>query len=779
MKNSTLLTKYKFQSRAIKNCVHHISQILEEDTLDVPLETRSLLLRAPTGAGKTIIAAQVLSQLFENPGRPPLLVIFLAPASLHTQSFDKFSTLFQTAGSARSPINCRKVGAPEDLTAEDGSVLFINWASVNKESNLLIAPNESYNNLPAMIQKARNKGIKIITIVDEAHMEDKEGNKAHEVIDAIINPDVKFGLSATFSRELQAKTYSYVETVAIESVIAEGLICESIVLNSPDSIEQSACALAETEITNQEILIRAAMLKAVQLKEAYIQNNYRGAPLIIIQVPNTKKGKEDRVIQELITHLESVYALKNGVSIAVKTADSSNPPGWDTISLENSLIRVLIFKVGIATGWDCPRAKILVGLRDMVSEILTEQVIGRIRRQPQGRAYPDELLNSCYVYLDEDRASLMEALTGLAKNESFPKGVVLSQTLSSQHPTLTGLPSSLFKYNSIKEHITQSPVTMRQVLEAVATILPAISDLPDRGEAEGSFIVGKSANAEDLVTSSEVVTIAKHKSLGDTYSDLRGLLFESVKASGFRGILAEDIVAKIEEALLVQDDRLSDEKAVQLISKIVNPQVKNQVLSELIKVMQLLKNIASTIAPGCVLKQGATPWVWPGTMTLKQRKDTKWSVLQLGPKHLFPKLSTLDYDSELETLFGNYLEKSEAVSVWLRNSENVQDLFKLPYLDNDLGLHQYIPDFIVKLNTGLVYVLDTKAAVDLTNELNVLKLQKLREYVTDMHSGGQTGVRGGFIVRENGIWFVNEGDEGHSSNLGIISAENGWHPLIF
>ena len=56
----------------------------------------------------------------------------------------------------------------------------------------------------------------------------------------------------------------------------------------------------------------------------------------------------------------------------------------------------------MATGWDCPRAQILVKLRDNMSEVFEIQTIGRIRRMPEARHYGSELLDCCYLYtLDE------------------------------------------------------------------------------------------------------------------------------------------------------------------------------------------------------------------------------------------------------------------------------------------------------------------------------------------------------------------------------------------
>ena len=60
-------------------------------------------------------------------------------------------------------------------------------------------------------------------------------------------------------------------------------------------------------------------------------------------------------------------------------------------------------KQAISTGWDCPRAKILVKLRDNMSEDFETQTIGRIRRMPQAHHYDNVLLDNCYLYTFDEK----------------------------------------------------------------------------------------------------------------------------------------------------------------------------------------------------------------------------------------------------------------------------------------------------------------------------------------------------------------------------------------
>jgi type III restriction enzyme len=44
---------------------------------------------------------------------------------------------------------------------------------------------------------------------------------------------------------------------------------------------------------------------------------------------------------------------------------SENKTNKDLIDIQNSPVEALIFKQAIATGWDCPRAQILVMFREI------------------------------------------------------------------------------------------------------------------------------------------------------------------------------------------------------------------------------------------------------------------------------------------------------------------------------------------------------------------------------------------------------------------------------
>ena len=80
-------------------------------------------------------------------------------------------------------------------------------------------------------------------------------------------------------------------------------------------------------------------------------------------------------------------------------------------------MRVLVAKDAISTGWDCPRAEVLVSFRPAKDHTHITQLLGRMVRNPLARRVPgDERLNSvdCILpFFDRTTAgNVVKFLTG-------------------------------------------------------------------------------------------------------------------------------------------------------------------------------------------------------------------------------------------------------------------------------------------------------------------------------------------------------------------------------
>ncbi len=118
------------------------------------------------------------------------------------------------------------------------------------------------------------------------------------------------------------------------------------------------------------------------------------------------KHKEFHEGLELLERKLNEYGLKYLKYLDKKEVVGTNVPSTlKYASKPDSHIDAIIFKVGPATGWDIPRANMLLQLRSVSSEALNMQTLGRIMRNP----YPDlkfnSITNKYYLYSNFQKPS--------------------------------------------------------------------------------------------------------------------------------------------------------------------------------------------------------------------------------------------------------------------------------------------------------------------------------------------------------------------------------------
>jgi type III restriction enzyme len=78
---------------------------------------------------------------------------------------------------------------------------------------------------------------------------------------------------------------------------------------------------------------------------------------------------------------------------------------------ESAWVRVLIAKDAISTGWDCPRAEVMVSFRPAKDRTHITQLLGRMVRTPLARRIPgNDRLNSVDCLLPFFDAKAVEAV---------------------------------------------------------------------------------------------------------------------------------------------------------------------------------------------------------------------------------------------------------------------------------------------------------------------------------------------------------------------------------
>ena len=381
-----------YQQNAIRELVDKTIQLLKLNG-----NRKQLIFKAPTGAGKTVMASQMLSDLtteLQTRGDSPyqqVAYIWIAPNKLHEQSYFKMKDFFNETHLLHA-VMYDELDHSEGYI-KPGEILFVNWESVNKEKNIMVRDTEQSVSVYEITRRTQEEhGLPIVVVIDEEHLFwSKSADKSAKVLQRI-NPKVEIRISAT------PKTYSdFIVNIHREWVVAEEMIKKQVILN-PDITEGYN---TETEL-NQH-LIKCALNKRNQLAAAYQKLGVNINPLLLIQLPNDTKESmtdEDTAIAEQVkAYLRQVCGIteENGKLAIWLSKEKANLPNLEQA---DNLAEVLLFKQAIALGWDCPRAAVLLIFRKMQSDTFTIQTVGRILRMPEQKFYTNNALNVGYVYTD-------------------------------------------------------------------------------------------------------------------------------------------------------------------------------------------------------------------------------------------------------------------------------------------------------------------------------------------------------------------------------------------
>jgi superfamily II DNA or RNA helicase len=347
------------------------------------------LLKAPTGAGKTLIAGTVAEKFSME---EQVVWLWFAPFK---------GLVGQAAMSLRDHhpgLRVRELSTDRRAAGtRAGDTFVLTWASAvarSADARVMRTDREQLMSLDSMLEDLRSAGFRIGVIIDEAHHGFGAKTQAAEFFTKILKPDYALMVTATpddsdaenFSKATGIKDLHRV-TVSREEAVEAGLVkigVKSIAyISPPDQV-----TLADFEAA---ALTDACMLHA-KIKQELEAAEIKLVPLMMVQV-GTDKNAIDEAKRGLIARGFSES------SIMVHTA---NEPDENFLSMANDEEKeVLIFKMAAALGFDAPRAFCMVSMRPVKDTDFGTQLIGRIlrvHRRLQGRQVP-AILNHGYLFL--------------------------------------------------------------------------------------------------------------------------------------------------------------------------------------------------------------------------------------------------------------------------------------------------------------------------------------------------------------------------------------------
>ena len=385
------MKQLKYQEKAVGQLVENTVNLLGLNG-----NRRQVVLKAPTGAGKTVMASEMLATLTEElqsrsdlPFRQ-VAFIWIAPNKLHQQSYFKMKNFF-TETKLLKPVMFDELDQSDGIIHQS-EVLFVNWESINSKNNLIVRDNEQGLSLYDIARKTREENIPIIVVIDEEHLFwTKTADKSKAVLEKI-NAKVEIRISATPKTQAE-----YLVNIDRQEVIREEMIKEGVLLN-PDVTSGYA-----NDIALNEHLINKALEKRQQIADAYKKEGVNINPLLLIQLPNdttdAMTADDTKIMEQVVQYLDVMQGI-NTDNHRLAVWLSKQKTNLEDIERNDNLTEVLLFKQAIALGWDCPRAAVLLIFRKLTSDTFTVQTVGRILRMPEQRFYRNPLLNKGYVYTD-------------------------------------------------------------------------------------------------------------------------------------------------------------------------------------------------------------------------------------------------------------------------------------------------------------------------------------------------------------------------------------------
>ena len=439
-----------FQEDAVSEMYRH-ARAARRDVAEG--DQQALMLAAPTGSGKTVIANALFERILEGDGdhKPNPNATFLwitDQPDLNEQTRRKF-----LANSTPSIFDDQRLVSIETEFDEPrfapGHVYFLNTQKIGRDKKLVSPGDRSFTLWQTIANTVKESPESFWVVIDEAHRGMAIGDDpraAAAIVQKFIigspgeTPAVPLvlGISATpqrFQDLLAGKPRTQRQhTIAPEQVRSSGLIKDWITVYHPEVKQPSDWTLlgaAADKLTEYE---KAWAAYAKTEKEPVPVE-----PLLVVQVEDapatggvskTDIAEAIRVIEKQLGRTfkenEIAHTLQEGSALEFgdRVVPYVSPPDIQ----DRADIRVVFFKMSLNTGWDCPRAEVMMSFRRAVEYTHIAQLVGRMVRNPLARRVSsDQRLNTVALYLPYyDEESLDQVIDYLESPDpavGLPSGV--------------------------------------------------------------------------------------------------------------------------------------------------------------------------------------------------------------------------------------------------------------------------------------------------------------------------------------------------------------------
>lgn len=694
------MKQVEYQEEYITEIVENAKKLLS----DKYREKSTIVLKAPTGSGKTYMISQALTKIVkQQEDKASYSFIWLSVNSLHEQSRQSLIQYLED----EKLLECITIDDIQNNTLEANEIVFINWDSLIKDNNLFRMENEKDWNLQSVVANTKEEGREIILIIDESHRTAK-AEKALEVIEEIL-PKLTLEMTATPS-----KISGTLIEIPLGRVIVEGMIKSEVQIN-PNS----------KNIKENKDLLDVALKKRKELLHAYKELGIEINPLLLIQIPNRKQtdssNPEDYIIGLLAEHNITERNGKLAIRISgvdIKELDFKVKP-------HTSEIDVLIFKEAIALGWDCPRASILFLQREWKQErySFNIQTLGRIMRMPEQMHYPTKpLLNIGYVFSASDNFEIVQELAHdyvssiqMGRDEDLnTKKVKLTSEFIRRKRELTRLSGDFKKclFESAKVLNTKDEINtnIKQIIKTVA-IDGKVKEL-DKDQKQEIEFTKKTAIKKDI------------KEVADSYIN-----FCAEMSAPYARARSTNIIKSSIRSWFKEEFEIGDEDQISLI--VMNRSNNSSIKALLEEAKDQYKKLP-TKDEEIITNDN---WSIPESISI----FTDYEILQNSFKSIIKqpddiklfikknKNGKIELSSPEVAFIKDLDNTDDDILWWFKNGVSESKYFGIAYKKLDGFHYGFYPDFLIKTKKETIIV-EIKDDKDFKPE-NALKLQAGRNYI--------------------------------------------------
>ena len=422
---------------------------------------QAIVISSPTGSGKTVTVTSLMERIYEGddsfpPDREAVFLWVSDSPELNAQSYDKIlkqSSLFP----ASRLIKIESPFSQERLEA--GKIYFLNTQKLGKDSLLTkTGDGRDYTIWQTIQNTSVAKPGSFYVILDEAHRGMSEYRREREQANSLVQRLIKgyadvglqpvklmIGMSATperFSRLIEGTGRTKREYIINpDDVRASGLLKDTIIFSHTDEKQPSDWSLLEASIRRWKEFSKAweKYCKAQSIEQMV-------KPVLVIQVEDgSGKTLSHTDLDQLIQVVERVTGRlpENAWAHAFQEDNNVEAGGQRIRKVEASkieddpFVQIVLFKMSLSTGWDCPRAEVMMSFRKAKDHTSIAQLVGRMVRTPLARSVEgQEFLNTVSLFLPHYDREGLKAILDKLNNPDADTGIAVTVTEETEYVTL-------------------------------------------------------------------------------------------------------------------------------------------------------------------------------------------------------------------------------------------------------------------------------------------------------------------------------------------------------